>query len=546
MTNPVVENAKIANAKKRSAEMLALREQAEADFLSFVRLVLPSQVLGGMHEEIANFWTRQGHKSHQLCLTPRDHGKSRMIALRLIWELTKDPTLTFLYVSATIGLALQQLKFVKDILESPRYLYFWPEMIHPDEHKRTKWTEDTVVVDHPARKEALIRDPSILAVGLKANVTGFHFDRGLFDDIVINSNAYSINGRRTLESQVSYLSSVLHVDSEVWAVGTRYHPDDYYSKMMEMAYEIFDKAGNVVGREPLYEILERTVEDSGMGIGQFLWPRAKTPEGRWFGFDRNTLSIKRAQYTNAAAFRSQYYNDPSDTDNGIATRELFNYYDKRHINQKNGNVYMGRDLLNVVFAIDFAYTLGHKSDFTTIAVVGVDAHHNYYVLDLDRFKTDRIADYFEHLFQMHTKWGVRKLRAEATAAQSVIVKDLKENWFKSKGLSIQVDEFKPSASMGTKLERVANVLQPKYEEGRMYHYHGGNNDLLEMEILDAKSSHDDLKDVVASAVDFAKPPSKHNPFAKLRSEDEPSTTTMITARRSRFGGAARKFNNYGS
>jgi hypothetical protein len=32
-------------------------------------------------------------------------------------------------------------------------------------------------------------------------------------------------------------------------------------------------------------------------------------------------------------------------------------------------------------------------------VVGIDSENQIYVLDIDRFRTDRISEYFEHLLQ---------------------------------------------------------------------------------------------------------------------------------------------------
>ena len=53
----------------------AIREAAEADLVTFIRLVHPQRVLGAVHEELCRWWTRQEAKANQLVLLPRDHGK---------------------------------------------------------------------------------------------------------------------------------------------------------------------------------------------------------------------------------------------------------------------------------------------------------------------------------------------------------------------------------------------------------------------------------------------------------------------------------------
>ena len=81
-----------------------IREQAESDLISFIRLIHPQRVLGHIHEELIRWWTREDAKDHQLTLLPRDHGKSAMIAYRVAWEITKNPAIRVLYISSTANL----------------------------------------------------------------------------------------------------------------------------------------------------------------------------------------------------------------------------------------------------------------------------------------------------------------------------------------------------------------------------------------------------------------------------------------------------------
>src|SRR5690606_23381796 len=167
--------------------------------------------------------------------------------------------------------------------------------------------------------------------------------------------------------------------------------------------------------------------------------------------------------------------------------------------------------LNVFAAVDFAYTTGARSDYTAIVVVGVDKDLNYYVLDIERFKTDKISEYFSRLLRLHEKWQFKKVRAEVTAAQSVIVKDLKENYIRPYGLALSVDEYKPTSRPGSKDERVHAILQPRYETRQVWHYKGGNTQILEEELVQRNPSHDDVKDCLASCIDVCvAPTSGHN------------------------------------
>jgi hypothetical protein len=173
----------------------------------------------------------------------------------------------------------------------------------------------------------------------------------------------------------------------------------------------------------------------------------------------------------------------------------------------------------VVAAVDFAFSTGKKSDSTSIIVLGVDGLNNYYILEIDRFKTDKISDYFQHILKLYEKWGFRKIRCEVSVAQQVIVKDLKENYIRPHGLSLAVDEFRPSRWQGSKEERIMAVLEPRYSNHQMWHYQGGNIQVLEEELLFANPAHDDVKDALASAVDFAVAPL--NLFSIKKSTEQP-------------------------
>jgi len=69
-----------------------------------------------------------------------------------------------------------------------------------------------------------------------------------------------------------------------------------------------------------------------------------------------------------------------------------------------------------------------------------------------------------------------------------------------------VDEYRPSRWQGAKDERILATLEPKYSNGQMWHYLGGNCQMLEEELIFTNPPHDDIKDALASAVDFAVAP----------------------------------------
>jgi len=376
-------------------------------------------------------------------------------------------------------------------------------MVNIREGARERWTTGEIIVDHPDRKEEGVRDFTVTARGITSNIAGLHCNAIYLDDLVVPNNAYTTDGRSKVEALYSQLASIKEPGSQTTVVGTRYHARDLYQTMLDITEDIYDEeTDEKVGVEPTYDIMERVVEQQGV----FLWPKKRRQDGKPFGFDRKELERIRSEYIDSAQFFAQYYNNPNDPSNARITRDKIQYYSQKHLVQHSGHWYFKDRKLNVYAAIDFAFSLGLKSDYSAIVVIGVDSDNNIYILDIDRFKTDKIALYFKHIVDLYMKWEFKKLRAETSVAQAAIVKELKETYIKREGLSIKIDEYKPSRVEGTKEERIASTLEPRYDNLAIWHYKGGNCNLLEEEIILAKPPHDDIKDALTAVIDIAVAP----------------------------------------
>lgn len=494
-----------------SEKYKVIRESAEASLEVFIKLVAPHMLLGAVHQELIQWWNRQDAKLNQLVLLPRGHLKSKLVAYRVAWWITKHPETTVLYVSATADLAQKQLYQIKQILDNPIYRRYWPEMINIDEGKRERWAVEEIAVDHPQRKLEGVRDPTCKASGLTMNTTGFHADVVVLDDIVVPGNAYTEEGRDKVAAAYSQLASIENPEAKEWVVGTRYHPRDIYDTMINMKAEVFDENGEIVEEEELYELFQRVVETEG----EFLWPRQTRTDGKKFGFDERVLAVIKGKYVDQTQFYSQYYNNPNSADTARISPEKFQYYERSLLKNLEGDWYIKDRKLSIFAAIDFAFSLSKKADSTSLVVVGVDHLGNFYVLDVDRFKTNKIVDYYNHIVTAQQKWGFRKIRAEVNVAQQAVVEELKSSYIKPNGLPLSIDEFRPNRHQGDKEERMAAVLEPKYDNLQIWHYKGGNCQLLEEELVMAHPPHDDIKDSLSNAISIAIIPKQRNALASV-------------------------------
>lgn len=516
--------------EKMPEEAKQIRDTAMQDLYFFARLVNPGYVYGEVHKEIFKWMEEyslfgQGsiQISNKLVMLPRGHLKSHMVATWAAWIITKHPEVTILYVSATAGLAITQLYAIKNILTNASFTRYFPEYVHPQEGKREKWSQDAISIDHPRRKSEGIRDATISTAGLTTNTTGWHADILIPDDLVVPENAYTEDGRESVEKKTSQFTSILNAGGFTMACGTRYHPSDIYNTWRTQEYDIYSEEGEIVDRVNVWEIKEYAVETDGL----FIWPKTMRSDKKFFGFDAQVLSKIRAQYVDRVQFHAQYYNNPNDPGSNRINRDRFQYYDKKFLQQRGGDWYFKNKKLNIYASIDFAFSLSKKSDSTAIVVIGIDEESYIYILDIDHFKSEKIGEYFNRIASLHSKWEFKKLRAEVTVAQAVIVRDLKDK-MREDGLRLSIDEFRPTRNEGTKAERIAAALEHRYENQSIWHFKGGYIDVLEEELVLARPAHDDIKDALASAVEIAIKPKR------TRSSDERETNVIRFE--SRFGG----------
>lgn len=525
-------------------ELVELREYLENDLFEFAKYINPHYSYGDIHRKVFHWFSAPDASSNQLLLLPRGHLKSHCIAVWTVWELTRMPWLTFLYLSASDSLAEAQVTAIKQMLTCDRYRLLWPEMIHEDEGKRTKWQAGAFTVDHPKRKERGVRDDSVMVKTVKSNAIGAHCDRLVLDDVVVPRFAYNEVGRREVQRAVAQFASIKNPGAITKAVGTRYHPLDLYNDFMSAEVKQFDENGQVTGVEKLWDVFEAVVEDSANQdmTGNYLWPRTYDPTTRqWYGFNPQVLAGILAEYESTGEreqFYAQYYNDPNDPDSYRLSRNDFQYYDKRHLTQHGESWYFKNNKLRIVAAMDVANTGwsdrgGGRADYTAIAVVGVDSQNNYYVLDLDQFKTSDFNEYYNKVLEKQLYWGFRSITVETNNAGKQ-VKTAIENLAYENGVRLIVEGVTKTKKDGSKQERWAATLEPKYRQRKVWHYKGGLIPELEEQIIMARPRHDDLEDALCIAIEVAKPPGKGIDYVMASG----GTNNVVT--HSRFGGRRRR------
>lgn len=507
-----------------------VRLAAEEDLYFFAQLINPGYVYGSIHREIFRWMSRYNLfgtggalTSNKLIMLPRAHLKSHMVATWAAWMIVRHPEITILYVSATADLAMTQLDAIKNILDSDMFQKYWPEYINPEKGKRKKWSATRITIDHIKRVEEGVRDATISTAGLTTNTTGWHADVICADDLVVPENAYTEEGRESVSKKASQFTSIRNAGGFTMACGTRYHPNDVYKTWKDQVAEDYNAQGEHIGKTHIWEFKEYAVEKNDI----FIWPRTVRSDGKAFGFDPRVLARIKGEYSDRTQFFAQYYNDPNDPESARMGPEVFQYANPRFLRKDNGAWHYNGKRLNIYAAVDFAFSLSSNADYTAIVVVGIDYEKQYYILDIDRFKSFKANEYFNHIAALHSKWGFKKLQAEVSVAQKTIVESIKD-FIREKGLRLSVVEFRPSRAEGSKEERIAAVLEPKYQNYDVWHFEGGWTQAYEEELMQARPAHDDMKDAAAGAFSIA--------VAPMKPMRDKMADWMPRESKSRFGG----------
>lgn len=491
------------------------REVLEADLYQFARYINPQYCYGEVHEEVFRWLQEEGPNGHQLLLMPRAHLKSHCIAVWCVWWITKHPATSIVYLSAGEDLATVQIDTIKHMITSDRYRKLWPEMLNKEEGKRARWTAWGFSVDHPTRKMMGTRDMTLIIKTVKSNFTGLHCDVMIYDDIVVPNNAYTETGRREVKAAVSQCASIKNPGGITKAVGTVYHPSDIYNDFKCATVKHWDEdTGDFDNEEDLWEVREYELERHGDLTGDYLWPREVNPlDGRSYGFDIKVAASIKAQYFSLgenSQFYAQYYNKANDESSERVSRDAFQFYDPRFIQiGHDGNFYFRDKRLNIIAAMDVAWTVNKGSDYTAIAVIGVTCDWDIFVLALDRFKTQDYNEYYQHVAALHAQWGFKKLHIETNAGGTLVAKEIKQK-LKQNGATLIVDGKAATGNEGKKEEKHAAVLVPRVKNGQLFMAKGGLTQVAIEEIVLERPPHDDLKDVLTAAISNAHAPSRSN------------------------------------
>ncbi|PIW30496.1 MAG: hypothetical protein COW30_02090 [Rhodospirillales bacterium CG15_BIG_FIL_POST_REV_8_21_14_020_66_15] len=192
-------------------------------FEVFVAMWNDLQGLGmpGLHVRIARWLQGEWENGHRelLLMAFRNSGKSTLVGLFSAWMLWRDPDLRIMVLAADLALARKMVRNVKRIIER-----------HPltrglKPARADQWAAERFTVN----RRAELRDPSMLARGIGANVTGSRADVVICDDVEVPNTCDTAPKRADLRARLGEIEYVLVPGGLQLYVGTPHAYDTIYA-----------------------------------------------------------------------------------------------------------------------------------------------------------------------------------------------------------------------------------------------------------------------------------------------------------------------------
>lgn len=163
-----------------------------------------------------------GGDTRLLLMAFRAAGKSTLVGLFCAWLLGRDRNLRILVLAAEQDLATRMVRNVKRVLER-----------HPLTHglkpeRSDQWAADRFTID----RDLELRDPSMMARGISANLTGSRADVIVFDDVEVPNTCDTAPKRSDLRERLAEADYILVPGGTQIYVGT---PHTYHTIYAEKA-----------------------------------------------------------------------------------------------------------------------------------------------------------------------------------------------------------------------------------------------------------------------------------------------------------------------
>jgi len=402
-------------------------------------------------------------KKFQLIMVPRFHLKTSAFSkAEPIHHLINDREERILLVHESSIRAAEILKSIKAIVLSERFRHFFPELV-PDPSK-VIWNQ----TDMEVVRKGIYDEGSVSARGVDSTITGGHFNRHIFDDLV---GEKSHRSPAKIQRAIDYhlLADPLFIDA---VSGTRkvvgtYWPGGFYEDLEAGGVYGGKHGATVILGERVDEryraFLESIGEDhSHLKDGAPVWPEIQTDEGL------REMESRMGPYNYSHQMRNIKISESAQlfTENKVQyalwgpdhTVLLENDHTKLTIPYHEFEIYG---------MLDPATGENRRTDSSAIVITGVH-RKSAQVVVFSIWEKQALPNEVERkIFELVSKWRIRKFGVEQAALQAVYKRNIQTRMQERKQFFV-IDGV-PTGNI-SKVDRAVEGIQPLFANGQMWFF----------------------------------------------------------------------------
>ena len=441
---------KALKVKKRRA---SIKDNANENFLAFVKTMWPDFVQGSHHRHIADKFDKlaRGEITRLIVNMPPRHTKSEFASYLLpAWMVGRDPKLKIIQATHTAELAFRFGRKTKNLIDTEEYQKIFKTTLQEDSKAAGRWETSA--------------GGEYFAAGVGGAITGRGVDLLIIDDPHSEQDAMS---RTALDSAYEWYTSGprqrLQPGGKIVLVMTRWSTRDLTGRLINNQKEPKSDQWHVVEFPAIMD--HEPVWPQYWTIEELEKVQASLPAGKW---------------------NAQWMQNPVAEQGALIKRDWWNMYQGKEVPQ----------LSYVLQSYDTAFSKKETADFSAITTWGLfypyeDSLPNIILLDAvkDRFDFPELR---RQALQQYHHWKPDMVVIEAKASGQPLIDEFRK-------LYIPVFAFTPSKG-NDKHSRV-NSVAPLFESGIVW---APDRDFAE-EVVEQCAAfpygdHDDLVDCTTQAL----------------------------------------------
>ncbi len=217
-----------ADAITRNIRHMVERQEVQQDFWTFITKAMGFEDLyEPLHRPLCDLIDNRD-LARILVLLPRGHFKTTIISICYpLFLLVNNPNERVSLCSSTSQKAEENLEEVIDRANRDLFQFFCGDRLGPP----GSWVKCSRIQIRVPR-DGSTTGPSVAAFGVESAEVGRHFSTMILDDIVGQAEVNSVQARDNVWLWFGRSLSVLDPGSRMIILGTRWHFDDVYSRIM--------------------------------------------------------------------------------------------------------------------------------------------------------------------------------------------------------------------------------------------------------------------------------------------------------------------------